>query len=251
MNTIVIMPTYNERDNIEAIVARLLAAVPRVHVLIVDDGSPDGTGGIADDLADLHPGVHVLHRTTKDGLGAAYRAGFAWALARGFDAIVEMDADGSHRPEELPRLLDALQRVDMAVGSRWVDGGSVVGWPLHRRLLSLGGSAYARAALSLAQKDVTGGYRAFRADALRRIAPEELVSQGYGFQVELLWRASLNGCRIEEVPITFAERTAGRSKMSMRIVFEAMARVTLWGLSPRPTPDRRQTTVDLESGRAR
>ena len=250
MNTIVIMPTYNERDNIEAVVARLLAAVDGVSVLIVDDGSPDGTGGIADDLADLHPGVNVLHRTTKDGLGAAYRAGFAWALEKGYAVIVEMDADGSHRPEELPRLLDALELADVAVGSRWIEGGSVVGWPLHRRLLSLGGSAYSRAVLGLAQKDVTGGYRAFRADALRRLAPEAMVTQGYGFQVELLWRASLYGCRIAEVPITFAERTAGRSKMSMRIVLEAMARVTLWGLSPRPSRVSKQIEVDLESGHA-
>lgn len=250
MNTIVIMPTYNERDNIEAVVGRLLAAVDGVSVLIVDDGSPDGTGAIADDLADLHPGVHVLHRTMKAGLGAAYRAGFAWALERGHEVIVEMDADGSHRPEELPRLLDALSLADVAVGSRWVEGGSVVGWPLHRRVLSLGGSAYARVALGLAQKDVTGGYRAFRADALRRLAPEAMVTQGYGFQVELLWRATVNGCRIVEVPITFAERTAGRSKMSVRIVLEAIARVTLWGLMPRPQRASTQIAFDLESGRA-
>ncbi|WP_394551998.1 polyprenol monophosphomannose synthase [Agromyces sp. MMS24-JH15] len=229
--TLVVMPTYNERDNIDASVSGVLAAMPDIELLIVDDGSPDGTGGIADGLADLQPRVHVLHRRSKDGLGAAYRAGFAWALDRGYDAVVEMDADGSHRPEELPRLLAALGDADLVVGSRWIPGGSVHGWPVHRRWLSLGGSAYARTALGLTQRDATGGYRAIRSDALRGIRPELLRSEGYGFQVELLWRAVRRGLRVVEVPITFVERTAGRSKMTMRIVLEAMVRVTAWGLS--------------------
>ncbi|KQX07717.1 MULTISPECIES: polyprenol monophosphomannose synthase [unclassified Leifsonia] len=252
MNTIVITPTYNERDNIDALIGRLLDAVPGIHALIVDDDSPDGTGGIADDLADLHPGVHVLHRTSKDGLGAAYRAGFAWAIDRGYDVIVEMDADGSHQPEQLPRLLEALQEADMVIGSRWIPGGRVVGWPIRRRLLSLGGSAYARTVLGLPQRDVTGGYRVFTAEALRRIRPDVLVSQGYGFQVELLWRAVLLGLRVGEVPITFVERTAGRSKMNGRIILEAVVRITAWALSPKPksTPPASGPSADLEPSRA-
>lgn len=251
MNTIVIMPTYNELDNIAVVLSRLLSAVPGVHALVVDDGSPDGTGDLADKLAGLHPDIHVLHRTAKNGLGAAYRAGFAWALEHGYDAIVEMDADGSHRPEDLPRLLNALNRAEMVVGSRWVQGGAVVGWPLHRRLLSLGGSAYARTVLGLRQRDVTGGYRAFRAGALRRIHPEDLTSQGYAFQVELLWRAGLANLRIEELPITFIERMSGRSKMSVRIVGEAMARVTRWGLTPTTPVIAHRRARQPETDRAR
>ena len=232
--TIVIMPTYDERANLGGVAARLREAAPEVELLVVDDDSPDGTGLLADELATADPLVHVLHRHSKEGLGAAYRAGFAWALERGYDVLVEMDADGSHLPEQLPRLLAGLDRADVVVGSRWVDGGEVVGWPLHRRLISLGGSAYARLALGLPQRDVTGGYRAFRAEALERLRPAELRSQGYSFQVELLWQAEEAGLRIVEVPITFVERALGRSKMSGAIVLEAMLRVGRWGLASLP-----------------
>ena len=230
MRTLVIVPTYNELDNLSSIVARLHAAVDDTDVLIVDDGSPDGTGVLADSLATRDSRIHVLHRAGKNGLGTAYRAGFAWGLERGFDRLVEMDADGSHDPAHLPALLAALDDADVALGSRWVTGGSTEGWPLPRRLLSRGGSAYARLMLGLKQRDVTGGFRAFRADALRRIAPGALQSQGYSFQIEVLWRASTVGLRIVEVPITFVERVSGASKMSTAIVVEAMARVTRWGL---------------------
>jgi dolichol-phosphate mannosyltransferase len=243
MSTIVIMPTYDERANLSGVVQRLRDATPAVDLLIVDDDSPDGTGRLADELAAVDARVHVLHRRSKDGLGAAYRAGFAWALERGFDVVVEMDADGSHQPEQLPRLLEAIDHADVVVGSRWVRGGNVVGWPLHRRLLSLGGSAYARLALGLPQRDVTGGYRAFTARALEQVGPGDLQSQGYSFQVELLWQAHRNGMRIVEVPITFVERTLGHSKMTGSIVLEAMVRVGRWGLgSLRERMSRRTAT---------
>jgi len=249
---IVIMPTYNERENLEAILDRLRAAVAGIHVLVVDDGSPDGTGEVADGIAAQDRTVAVLHRPSKDGLGAAYRAGFSWALDRGFDVIVEMDADGSHRPEDLPRLLAALEHADLAVGSRWVAGGEIVGWPLYRRIISFGGSSYARFVLGVRQRDVTGGFRAFRASALERIRPGELQSQGYSFQVELLWKAAQLRLRIVEVPITFADRELGRSKMSGRIVLEAMARVTAWGWAALPERLRGRLDVPVrEQERAR
>ena len=228
--TLVIIPTYNELENLATIVGRVHAAVTDTDVLIVDDGSPDGTGLLADTLATRDARIHVLHRAGKDGLGAAYRAGFAWGLDRDYDQLVEMDADGSHDPAHLPGLLAALDEADVALGSRWVSGGGTEGWPLHRRLLSQGGSAYARLMLGLSQRDVTGGFRAFRADALRRIDPGALHSQGYSFQIEVLRRASIAGLRIVEVPITFVERAYGASKMSTTIVVEAIARVTAWGL---------------------
>ncbi|PZQ92081.1 MAG: dolichol-phosphate mannosyltransferase [Leifsonia xyli] len=228
----VILPTYNERENLQRMVERLWASVPHAHVLVVDDGSPDGTGDLADAIAAADDRVHVLHRTVKAGLGAAYLAGFQWALHDGFDVIVECDADGSHQPEELPRLLQAIaEGADLVIGSRWVDGGSVVDWPLGRRLLSRGGSAYARLMLRLPQRDVTGGYRAFRAATLDSLALGTVASEGYCFQIELLWRAVRRGFRIVEVPITFTERTHGTSKMDSRIVIEAMWRVTGWGLA--------------------
>ncbi|MET0974278.1 MAG: polyprenol monophosphomannose synthase [Leifsonia sp.] len=255
MKTIVIIPTYNERENVAGIVGRVLAAVPGIDVLVVDDDSPDGTGIIADGLAIANAAVHVLHRAGKEGLGAAYRAGFAWALAAGYDVLVEMDADGSHRPEELHRLLAVVEDgADLAIGSRWVPGGSVVGWPLRRELLSKGGSLYARLALGLKQRDVTGGYRAFRSTALTECEYDTVESQGYSFQVEMLWRCSEARLRIAEVPITFAERELGASKMSGRIVIEALVRVTAWALTPvsplqRRVP-RRSTTATFEVSEA-
>jgi dolichol-phosphate mannosyltransferase len=233
---LVVIPTYNERENIAAIVSRVRTAVPAASVLVVDDSSPDGTGVIADELAATDASVHVLHRTEKNGLGAAYLDAFAWALAEGFDPIVQMDADGSHQPEQLTRLLDALATeppVDLVIGSRWIDGGSIENWPRRRQWLSRGGSAYARWVLRLPTRDATAGYRAFRADALRRIRLDDVHTRGYGFQVDMLWHAREAGLVVVEVPVTFVERERGRSKMSAGIVIEAMMRVTGWGVRSR------------------
>jgi dolichol-phosphate mannosyltransferase len=228
---LVAIPTYNERLNVEDIVARVRVAVPGAHVLVVDDGSPDGTGELADALAATDPQVHVLHRTSKAGLGAAYLAGFAWAFERGYGVVVEMDADGSHLPEQLPSLLAALEdrAAELVIGSRWVRGGSVVNWPLHRKLLSRGGSAYARIMCGIPVRDATAGYRAYRAEALRSIVAGGIESQGYCFQIDLVRRAHHAGMRVVEVPVTFVERERGESKMSRDIVVEAMGRVTRWG----------------------
>ncbi|PCE15283.1 dolichol-phosphate mannosyltransferase [Microbacterium sp. SZ1] len=230
--TLVIIPTYNEIENIESIVDRVLAAAD-ADILIVDDASPDGTGELADALAERHPAVSVLHRTEKDGLGGAYLAGFAWGLERDYWALVEMDADGSHRPEELPRLLEQLIDHDLVLGSRWVPGGKVVNWSRHREILSRGGNLYARLALGIDVRDSTGGYRVFSAAALRRIDLFDVASQGYCFQVDLLWRALERGLRVVEVPITFVERVHGESKMSGAIVTESLSLVTWWGLRRR------------------
>jgi dolichol-phosphate mannosyltransferase len=226
---VVIVPTYNEKDNLEIIAARLRSAVPSADLLVVDDGSPDGTGDIADKLALADSQVHVLHRTSKAGLGAAYVAGFGWALERGYDVAVEMDADGSHQPEQLPRLLAALVDADLVLGARWVSGGQVENWPLHRKLLSVGGNTYARMMLGFPLKDATGGFRAYRRQVLEGIDVDEISSQGYCFQVDLAWRAWRRGFRVVEVPITFVERVRGESKMSNAIVAEALWRVTAWG----------------------
>jgi dolichol-phosphate mannosyltransferase len=237
---LVIIPTYNEIENLERIVERLLAAVPAVHALVVDDASPDGTGELADKLAAGEPRVHVLHRDEKEGLGPAYVAGFSWGRARGFDVLVEMDADGSHAPEQLPDLLAALERgADLALGSRYVPGGRVVDWPLHRLLLSRAGNTYVRWALRLPLRDATGGYRAFRRAVLERIDYAAVASQGYCFQVDLALRAYDAGFRVVEVPITFVERERGTSKMSGSIVREAFVRVGQWGISRRTHQVRR------------
>ncbi len=232
-DALVIIPTYDERDNLDMIVSRTLASGAAVDVLVVDDGSPDGTGDLADNWAAREPRVHVMHRTEKAGLGAAYLAGFAWGLERGYDAIVEMDADGSHHPEDLPRLLGLLADDDLVLGSRWVPGGEVENWPLRRELLSRGGSWYTRGALGIRVADTTGGFRAFRASALRRIELDAVESRGYCFQVDLLWRALQTGLRVVETPITFTERVHGASKMSGSIVRESLTKVTLWGLRRR------------------
>ena len=230
MSALVMIPTYNERENVERIVARVRAATPQADVLIVDDSSPDGTGEIVDRLAAEDEHVHAIHRTVKDGLGGAYREAMRWGVEHGYEVLVEMDADGSHRPEQLPRLLEAIESgADLVLGSRWVPGGEVVNWPLSRRLISRGGSWYARTMLGLRVKDVTGGYRAFRASALARIDLSGVRSQGYSFQIDMLWHAVRAGLRVVEVPITFVEREFGASKMSLRIVVEAMVRVTGWG----------------------
>ncbi len=230
---LVIVPTYNERENLPLIATRIRANVPDAHLLVVDDASPDGTGEIANGLARLDPAVHVLHRTGKEGLGAAYLAGFAWGLAHGYDVLVEMDADCSHQPEELPRLLRALTDADVVLGSRWVCGGKVLGWPLHRQLLSRGANAYTRRALGLRVRDATGGYRAYRQEVLRELDLTQVASQGYCFQVDVAWRALRAGFEVVEVPITFIERVRGTSKMSRDIVRESLVRVTWWALVER------------------
>jgi len=230
---LVIVPTYNEADNLRQIVGRVRTAVPEADLLVADDASPDGTGRIADELASTDEAVHVLHRPGKQGLGAAYTAGFAWAAERGYPVVVEMDADGSHAPEDLPRLLTALRGADVVLGSRWVPGGQVVNWPRSRMVLSRGGNLYTRLALGLPLADATGGFRAYRREVLDEIDLSGVSSQGYCFQVDLAWRAWRAGRTVVEVPITFTERERGQSKMSSGIVREALWRVTLWGVQSR------------------
>jgi dolichol-phosphate mannosyltransferase len=231
---LVIVPTYDERENLPVTLGRIRAAVPSADVLVADDASPDGTGDIADEWAARDGHVHVLHRPGKAGLGAAYIDGFRWGLGHGYEVLVEMDADGSHQPEQLPSLLERIaDGADLVLGSRWVAGGSVVNWPWHREVLSRGGNLYARLALGVPLRDATGGYRAFRATALEKIGMDDVESQGYCFQVDLAWRAVRAGLRVEEVPITFVERELGVSKMSQAIVAEALVRVTQWGVQNR------------------
>ncbi|MFZ3571824.1 polyprenol monophosphomannose synthase [Streptomyces sp. BH097] len=231
--TLVIIPTYNEAENIKPVVGRVRESVPAAHVLIADDNSPDGTGKLADELAAEDEQVHVLHRTGKEGLGAAYLAGFAWGMEHGYGVLVEMDADGSHQPEELPRLLTALKGADLVLGSRWVPGGRIVNWPRSRQFISRGGSTYSRLLLDVPLRDVTGGYRAFRRETLEGLGLDEVASQGYCFQVDLARRAVREGYHVVEVPITFVERERGDSKMSKDIVVEALWRVTTWGVGAR------------------
>lgn len=230
---VVVMPTYEERQNLDAMAGRLRAAVPDADLLVVDDNSPDGTGDLADKLAEADSHIQVMHRTGKAGLGAAYIAGFRWALERGYDAIVEMDADGSHQPEELPRLLTALGSADGVIGSRYVQGGQVVNWPKSREVLSRGGNLYNRIMLGLRITDSTGGYRAYRASTLQKINLDTVESAGYCFQIDLTLRVIQAGLRLVEVPITFVERERGASKMSNAIVREAFLRVAQWGITSR------------------
>ncbi|MEU9319625.1 MULTISPECIES: polyprenol monophosphomannose synthase [unclassified Streptomyces] len=230
---LVIIPTYNEAENIKPIVSRVRAAVPDADILVADDNSPDGTGKIADEIASGDSQVRVLHRKGKEGLGAAYLAGFRWGTEHGYGVLVEMDADGSHQPEELPRLLTALKGADLVLGSRWVPGGRVVNWPKSREMISRGGSTYSRLLLGLRTRDVTGGYRAFRAETLDGIGLDQVASQGYCFQVDLARRAVEAGYHVVEVPITFVDREIGDSKMSRDILVEALWRVTSWGVTSR------------------
>jgi dolichol-phosphate mannosyltransferase len=231
---LVTIPTFNEAENLAAIVARVRAAVPAADLLIADDSSPDGTGELADRLAKEDDQVQVAHRPAKLGLGAAYLDAFEWGLQQGYTVLVEMDADGSHQPEQLPSLLARIEAgADVVLGSRWVPGGRVQNWPLHRAALSRGGNLYVRLLLGIPLRDATGGYRAFRAEALRQLDLTTVASQGYCFQVDLAWRAVERGLRVEEVPITFVERERGASKMSQAIVAEALLRVTGWGLEHR------------------
>ncbi|MDZ7577754.1 MAG: polyprenol monophosphomannose synthase [Candidatus Nanopelagicales bacterium] len=236
---LVVIPTYDEKENLERITARVRVAVPEADILVADDNSPDGTGAIADLLASSDEHLHVMHRLGKEGLGAAYLAGFEWALDREYEVIVEMDADGSHKPEELPLLLDRLRTADLVLGSRWVRGGQVVNWPKSREILSRGGNTYTRLALKLPLRDSTGGYRAFRAGTLRTLDLSSVGSAGYIFQVDLAYRAVAAGMTVAEVPITFEERELGTSKMNQRIVTEALWRVTVWGFRKRTERFRR------------
>ncbi|MGI8578466.1 MAG: polyprenol monophosphomannose synthase [Nocardioidaceae bacterium] len=226
---LVIIPTYKEAENIELILDRVRASVPALDILVVDDGSPDGTGEIADKVADRDDQISVLHRLAKAGLGAAYLAGFGWGFERDYDTFIEMDADGSHLPEQLPRLLDALPRADLVLGARWVPDGNVVNWPWRRELLSRAANTYARLALGLPLRDATAGFRAFRRTTLERVDLASVHSQGYCFQVDLARRAVAVGLRVVEVPITFVQREGGESKMSGEIVREALINVTRWG----------------------
>ncbi|WP_300682055.1 polyprenol monophosphomannose synthase [Nocardioides sp.] len=239
---IIVMPTYNESENLTWIVGRLRRAQPDVDVLVVDDGSPDGTGQMADQLAAEDSQIHVLHRTEKAGLGAAYLHGFGWALDQGYDVIGEMDADGSHQPEELHLLFDALQHADLVIGSRWVPGGSVVNWPLRREALSRCGNLYVRMLLGIKVRDATAGFRLFRRETLEKIDLSKVESTGYVFQTDMVTRALGAGLTVAEVPIQFVERVRGNSKMSGAVAAESMKRVTAWGIKERKAQLRRLRT---------
>lgn len=230
---LVIVPTYNEATNIELIVRSIQETVPTVDILITDDNSPDGTGEIADSLAQQNLNIHVLHRSKKAGLGAAYLEAFSWAKTNRYDVVVEMDADGSHRPADLIKILEKLNDADVVLGSRWISGGEVVNWPLHREILSRGGNLYTQLMLGIPIKDATGGFRAYKIQALDKIDLASVQSQGYCFQVDMAWRAIKAGLKVTEVPITFVERQIGESKMSGDIVKEALIKVTIWGFQKR------------------
>lgn len=231
---LVILPTYNEAGNIGDVVRQVRAALPDGHVLVIDDNSPDGTAEAAEQVGRAVGGVDVLRRPAKAGLGSAYRAGFAWGLAGGFDVMIEMDADLSHDPADLPRLVAAVDHgADLAIGSRYVEGGRIPNWSRGRRLLSAGGNRFASIMLGLPVRDATAGYRAYRADLLRSIDLEKVRADGYGFQVEMAYRAFKCGYSIVEIPISFADRIHGTSKMSSRVVVEALVLVTGWGIRDR------------------
>lgn len=231
---VIIMPTYNERQNLEIMTGRIRESTPDVDVLVVDDNSPDGTGELADKIAEGDTRVHVMHRTEKAGLGRAYIAGFTWALEQGYDAVVEMDADGSHRPEDLPRLLAAYGNgADAVIGSRYVPGGTVVNWPKSREFLSRGANIYNRVMLGISVRDATGGFRVYTAGTLRAIDMNNIESAGYCFQIDMTLRVLQAGLKLIEVPITFVERERGSSKMSNAVIREAFLRVAQWGISAR------------------
>ncbi|MEE2787259.1 MAG: polyprenol monophosphomannose synthase [Myxococcota bacterium] len=225
---LVIVPTFNEADNIIGLVEAVHGALPSAHILVVDDGSPDGTGEIVDGLRDTRDWLHVMHRTEKAGLGRAYLAGFEWALDRHYTHIFEMDADFSHPPDRLATLLEATRYVDVALGSRWCPGGGTDGWPMWRRFMSRGGSLYARTILGVAVADLTGGFKCFRRVVLETLDLSNIQTVGYGFQIELTWRAIQAGFTVSEVPINFVDRVAGKSKMSGDIFREAL--LLVWKL---------------------
>ena len=237
---VMVIPTYNEAENLAWIVGRLRAAEPELDVLVVDDGSPDGTGRIADDLAAADRQVKVVHRSQKAGLGAAYRAGFRVALDAGYDVIGEMDADGSHQPEQLHRLLDAIEHADLVIGSRWVPGGSIVNWPRSREALSRGGNLYVRLLLGMPVRDATAGFRLFRRSTLEKIDIDQVSSTGYVFQTDMAYRTLQAGLKVVEVPIEFIERERGDSKMSRDVATESLKSITRWGLQERFRRARRR-----------
>jgi len=222
---VICLPTYDERENLAPILEGIHAAVPAVDVLVIDDNSPDGTGRLADEIAARDPRVKVLHRAAKQGLGRAYLAGFAWALERDYGLVLEMDADFSHDPGHLPALLAAARDADLVLGSRYVPGGGTADWGLGRRLISRGGSLYARTILGVPVRDLTGGFKCFRREVLEALDLPTVECTGYAFQIELTYRAVRRGFRVVEVPIVFADRRVGQSKMSRRIVVEAMRKV--------------------------
>lgn len=224
-----LVPTYNERENLPLILGRIRKSVPDADVLVLDDNSPDGTGEVADELAAGDQRVQVLHRDGKEGLGKAYLAGFEWGLERGYDALVEIDADGSHPPERLPAMLAVAADADVVIGSRWIRGGKVVNWPLHRKALSIGGNIYVKTLLGMPVNDATAGFRVYRADALRTIGLCDVDSYGYCFQADLTWRAIRAGLHVVEVPITFVEREIGQSKMNPDIARESLRNISRWG----------------------
>lgn len=237
--TLVVSPTYNERENLPDLVARVLALPESVEILIVDDNSPDGTGKVADDFASKHSRVRVLHRSTKDGLGRAYIAGFKWALERDYERVLEMDADLSHDPDDIPRFLEASENADLVLGSRYRDGIRVINWPLNRLMLSLGAAMYVRIITGMPFSDPTGGYKCFRRSALQALELDTVRSNGYSFQIELTHRIWRQGYRVAEVPIVFTDRFLGKSKMSGRIVLEALTMV--WRLAAQHGFRRRPT----------
>lgn len=266
-DTLVVLPTYNEAATLRRVVEAILTHNPTTDVLIVDDASPDGTGRIADDLAEQHARVTVEHREAKLGLGTAYILGFRVAIAADYRFVVEMDADGSHLSTQLPRLLERARGAegevgfagnppaappgtllsglpDLVIGARWINGGTIVNWPLHRRIISRTGTAVARVALKSRLRDITSGFRVFRTDRLRSIDLDRISSQGYGFQVEVAWLLERSGCGIAEVPITFVEREGGKSKMSLGIVAEALFNVVSWGFDLRFRPGRLLTFTE-------
>ncbi|MET0997915.1 MAG: polyprenol monophosphomannose synthase [Marmoricola sp.] len=239
MRVVMVIPTFNEALNLRDVIDRLRRAQPAVDVLVVDDSSPDGTGDLADEIAASDPQVTVLHRRHKEGLGAAYLHGFRVALESGYDVVGEMDADGSHQPEQLHRLLEALPDADLVIGSRWVPGGSITNWPRRRELLSRAGNLYTRMLLGIGVRDATAGYRLFRRTTLERIHLDEIVSLGYVFQAELAYRTLQEGLRVVEVPIEFVERSLGDSKMSPDVATESLKRITRWGITERSRRIRR------------
>jgi len=225
---LVLIPTYNERGNLSSFVSAVRSALPGADILVIDDNSPDGTGALADEIAAKDTHVEVLHRNQKEGLGRAYLAGFAWALARRYSHVFEIDADFSHNPKDLPRLLEATENADVALGCRWMPGGGVSGWPWSRLALSRFGNLYARLILGAPYRDLTGGFKCFRREALETLGLDKIRSVGYGFQIETTWRALQSGLRVTEVPIHFTDRTVGVSKMSGQTFKEAL--LLVWRL---------------------
>ena len=247
MPALVVIPTYNERSTIEEVLRRVRKAEPTVDVLVVDDGSPDRTADLAEKLGHELGQVEVMRRTAKTGLGDAYKAGFKWGLVKGYDALLEMDADLSHEPESIPTLLGLLQDNDLVIGSRYVPGGSVPRWGVHRRLISWAGNRYSTVMLGLDVRDMTSGFRAFRSDVLRRLDLDQVKADGYGFQIEMAYLVSLAGGRIVETPIRFVDRRDGVSKMSSDIAIEAFQLVTRFGVARwigRPRRPALSTTAD-------